>query len=47
MTASVSRRLNILFIDYSVFHDDACFARLYVRGGISLTCGKHLPDLII
>jgi len=23
MTASVSRRLNILFIDYSVFHDDA------------------------
>ena len=48
MTTSVSRRLNILCIMFKIIalFIKPLFARLYVRVGISLTCGKYLHDRI-
>ena len=45
MTTSVSQRLNILSIMFKIiaFFMITLFARIYVRVGILLTCGKHLP----
>jgi len=43
MTTSVSRRLNILYIMFKIiaFFMITLVARLYVRVGILLTCGRH------